>query len=197
MPVSTVPTSTRNMTGFRIMFLGSSMTNDWRVAILTRAGSNSLSVLACRRWILKVWASAAVRLGASISVSTIMEFVPVIACGIDDVPHVAGQAVLGLDSNDGQVVGDRPQHDGRHERERTDQEHRAQKHAGEGQVVGPQRPRGLRAYASSERGTRRPPAAGSRPGTGPEARRYPSQCSRLGCCRPGPRTPNRCWRPPS
>ncbi len=41
--VRTVPTSTRNMTGLRIMFRGSSMTNDRQAAMRTSAGSKSLS----------------------------------------------------------------------------------------------------------------------------------------------------------
>ena len=72
-----------------------------------------------------------------------------------------------------QVIGDGPEHHRRHERQRADQEHRPQQHPGERQVVGPQRARGLRARASSARGTRRPPAAGSAAGNRPSSRTIP------------------------
>ena len=48
----------------------------------------------------------------------------------------------------GQMVGDRAEDHGRHERQRTDQEHRPQQHAGERQVVGAERAGGLRERAS-------------------------------------------------
>ena len=59
--VRTVPTSTRNMTGLRIMLRGSSITNDRQAAMRTSAGANSRRVRACRRCIFKAWASEGAR----------------------------------------------------------------------------------------------------------------------------------------
>src|SRR5262249_59980810 len=57
----------------RYMFLGSSMTKDRHVAIRTSAGSNSLRPRACRRCILKAWASEADLWGAFGSIFRVMD----------------------------------------------------------------------------------------------------------------------------
>jgi hypothetical protein len=61
MAVSTVPTSTRNMTGLRIMDRGLSMANERTDAWRTMSGSKTLSRRAWRRCNLKAWTSAAER----------------------------------------------------------------------------------------------------------------------------------------
>ena len=61
MAVSTVPISTRNMTGLRIMERGSSMTKERSDAWRTMVGSKMLRRRAWRRCILKACASAADR----------------------------------------------------------------------------------------------------------------------------------------
>src|SRR5512135_1534942 len=98
--VRTVPTSTRNMTGLRIMFRGSSMTNDRQVAIRTIAGSKTARCRACRRWILKAWASAGGRLGSPTSVSRLMGLISVLGVRQDfpylrlSRPRLDGDVVL-------------------------------------------------------------------------------------------------------
>src|SRR5262249_3728195 len=69
-------TSTRNMTGLRIMERGSSMANERQVAMRTSAGSNTPSRRAWRRWSFRAWASAAALAGISTWVSTLIDGSP-------------------------------------------------------------------------------------------------------------------------
>ena len=70
--VRTVPTSTRNMTGLRIMTRGSSMTKERHAARRTMSGSKTRSFRACRRCNLNACASVAVRWGELVRVSMLM-----------------------------------------------------------------------------------------------------------------------------
>ena len=133
--VRTVPTSTRNMTGFCASCSGVEHDERPQVAMLTSAGSNSLSRRVWRRWSLQ-------RLGvgrrsaraAAIAVIKAHRSIVPVECSwiltIGSVHRHARVAAHGSRPNGigRQVVGDRAEHDGRHERQRADQEHRPQQH---------------------------------------------------------------------
>src|SRR5271165_754057 len=156
--VSTVPSSTRNMTGLRIIDRGSSMAKERTAAWRTISGSKMLSRRARRRCILKAVASAKLRWDALIWVSTVMRSIPIgeyFRSGYGKKSSASAQArlrpgaagvaastgLLGLQGHE--VVGNGAEHECRHERQRTHQQNGAHQHAEERQVVGFQCPSGL------------------------------------------------------
>ena len=193
--VSTVPTSTRNITGLRSISRGSSMANDRHAAMRTSVGLEQAE--ASRVAGAGPSAPGLVRLAAALSGMTELGVVSRSSSSLDcsAAPLDGTRTVSGPVGR--QVVGDRAEHDRRHERQGADQEHRAQSITPKVRLSVRSVPvvSGTRFFSASK------PAIASgkhqRRGTGRAAGRSPWRCSRPGCYRRAPRTPSRCWPRPS